>query len=100
LVRDLLLGGAELSQSGGRDEADQQPQDGEHDQKLEQRKTSLASPRVAGRGGKVEKNDLPSGHCVGHQGFLLDLRLKLDLDIFKMSSRRADGAAVRRVEIS
>jgi hypothetical protein len=69
LVRDLFLGGAELSQRGGRDEADQEPQDGEHDQELEQRKTSLASSRVAGRGGKVEKDDLPSGHCVGTRVF-------------------------------
>ena len=41
-MRDLLLGGAELAQRGGRHEADQQPEDGEHDQQLEQREAALA----------------------------------------------------------
>jgi hypothetical protein len=63
-VCDLFLGGAELSQRGGRNETDQKPQDGEHDQKLEQRKTSLPSPRIAGRAGSAEKNDLRSAHWI------------------------------------
>jgi hypothetical protein len=68
-VRDLFLGGAELSQRGRRDEADQEPQDGEHYQKLEQRKTSLPSARVTGWAGRAEKNDLRSAHCVGTRVF-------------------------------
>jgi hypothetical protein len=96
LVRDLFLGGAELSQSRGGDEADQQPQDREHDQELEQRKTSLPSPRVARRAVGAEKNDLRSAHCVGTRSSQ-DLRLKLDLDIFMMLSR---SAAVRQFDAS
>src|ERR1700720_1685499 len=98
LVRDLFLGGAELSQRGGRDEADQQPQNGEHDQELEQRKTSLPSSRVVGRAVGAENKDLRRAHCGRTRFFSWDLRLKLDLDIFKILSRSADSAAVRRVE--
>jgi hypothetical protein len=65
LVRDLFLGGAQLSQRGRRDKADQEPQDREHDQKLEQCKTLLPPPTVADRGGKAEKNDLRNAHCLG-----------------------------------
>src|ERR1700726_174665 len=50
----------------------------------------------AGRSGPKIK--IFEGHTVVEPGFFLDLRLKLDLDIFKILSRSADSAAVRRVE--
>jgi hypothetical protein len=46
LVRDLLLGGPELAQRSRSNKADQQAQNGEHDEKLEQGEAALACPRI------------------------------------------------------
>src|SRR6516162_1356322 len=46
LVRDLLFGGFELPERGRRHKPDQQPEDGEHDEKLEQGEAALPLARI------------------------------------------------------
>src|SRR6516164_5320041 len=48
LVGDLFFGGFELPERGGCDKSDQQPEDGEHDEKLEQGEASLPSAPILG----------------------------------------------------
>jgi len=54
LVRNFFFGGFQLPECGGRDKSDKQPEDGEHNEELEQGKTALLLLALVL--GEVERN--------------------------------------------